>query len=162
MTDLKVKMQTLFDMQILTHHNFRMVVDLSCVTVIRECKRWQPNGEHTNYPEGDTVLSDLNKSVRWALHGFINALQSHVEMIYSYQKALIDSRKSKIWMLFPEYDEAVLIVDALEIYQEWKEDIVKREKEIHGKNWGDASGFNNAIWNDNNKEFMNIYNKKEK
>lgn len=155
--ETNVKMQTFLDKVVLIHDNFRMVVDLSCVTVIQECKKWEPNGEQTNYPGGESVLSDLNRRVRWSLHGFINALQAHVEIIYAYQQAVIDSQKHGTWMLYPEYDEAVLIVDALEIYQKWKENIIKREKEVHGKEWGDAMGFNKAEWNENNKEFMGLY-----
>jgi len=157
MNDKGCKIDICFDKPIMYHNNFRMVIDLSCVVVIDECNRWQPDDEKNNYPEGASMLAELNRNVNWAQHGFINVLQSHVEMIYAYQEAVIKTKETKQWMICPEYNDALLIIKALEVYQVWKDKIVNCGYEIHGKGWGDAMGFNNAKWNENNEKFLKLY-----
>lgn len=159
--DIGAQMQRCFEKEVLTHNNFRMVALLSASLVIKECESWQPNGDHTNYPSNGTVLAHLNRNVTWSLHGFINALQSHVQIIYAYQVAAIKSQKHHTFMICPDIDEAILLAKSLNVYQDWKTGIINREKAIHGPEWGDATGFTQSKWNENNKEFLDLYKKKE-
>lgn len=151
---MNTKIERCFDAYILKHDNFKMLALLSASMIIRECEKFQPDGELSNYPENkDTALGILNQHVNWATHGFINALQSHVELVYAYQAAVLN----KEFLIGPDFKDAILITKSLEIYQKWKDDIVKREKAIHGQEWGDAGGFNSAKWNKNNEKFLMLY-----
>ena len=151
---MSAKIERCFDTYLLKHDNFKMLVLLSASMVIKECEKFQPNGELSNYPEGrDTALNILNENVNWASHGFINALQSHVELVYAYQEAVIGQEL----LICPDFDEAILITKCLEIYQNWKDAIVEREKAMHGEQWGDAGGFNKAKWDKNNEKFLMLY-----
>ena len=151
---MSAKIERCFDIYLLQHNNFKMLALLSASMIIKECEKFQPDGELNNYPEcRDTALGILHEHISWAPHGFVNALQSHVELVYAYQEAVIDQKL----LIGPDFDEAVLIAKCLEIYQTWKDVLVGREKIVHGEHWGDASGFNNAKWNKNNEKFLGLY-----
>lgn len=148
------KIERYFNLYSMTHDKFKMLALLSAAMIIRECEKFQPNGELSNYPEDrDTALGILYEYVNWASHGFINALQSHVELVFAYQEAVIDKK----FFAGPDFKDALLINKSLEIYQKWKDDIVKRENVVYGEKWGDASGFNTAKWNKNNEKFLMLY-----
>lgn len=137
--------------QILVHANLHMMTLVSASLIIDECSKWQPNGEHSNDPT-EGILNVLRSHVNWANHGFINALQSHVDIVYAYQKAAMDGKA-----FTADKNEAILICKALDTYQEWKEQIVKKEKKIYGAYWGDATGFTKAKWNENNEKFLALW-----
>ncbi len=152
--NINTKIERCFDNYLLKHNNFKMLVLLSASMVIKECEKFIPDGELSNFPEGkDTALCFLNEHVNWAQHGFINALQSHVELIYAYQESVINQELQ----IGPDLDEAMLITRCLRIYQKWKDDIVRREKAVHGEQWGDGGGFNNVKWDENNEKFLMLY-----
>jgi hypothetical protein len=60
----------------------------------------------------------------------------------------------------PDINEAILIAKSLNVYQDWKTAICKREEEVYGKGWGSATGFYTSVWNKYNKEFLDLYKEK--
>lgn len=146
------KVETLFGREVLAHDSLRMVALTSASMVIRECKAWS-NHKILYSPPKDTILGDLNNAVNWAKHGFVNALQSHVQIIYAYVEHIVDNPNNN----YLDFTEAVLLTKALSTYQKWKEEKIKRDKEINGETWGDMIGYNKAVWNDRNKELLAAY-----
>lgn len=149
--EIDTTVETLFGMEILAHDSLRMVTLTSASMIIQECKAWSDHKNSCAPPRG-TVLGDLNDTVNWAEHGFVNALQSHVEIIYAYVEYLVDNPDNN----FFDLSEATLLTEALSTYQEWKEEKIKRDKEkIDG--WENTTEFNKAVWDDNNKELLAMY-----
>lgn len=149
----ETKIETLFGREILNHNSLRMVTLTSASMVIQECKAWSDHRVSYSPPRG-TVLGDLNDTLNWAKHGFVNALQSHVEIIYAYVKYLVDNPDNN----FLDYSEALLLAKALSTYQRWKEEKIMRDKEKI-EEWGNTTEFNKAIWNDCNEELLAMYKK---
>lgn len=142
------KVQTIFGREVLAHDSLRMVTLTSAAMVIRECKAW--SGHKILYsPPKDTVLGDLEESVNWANHGFVNALQSHVEIIYAYVKYLVDDSNKN----FIVRAEALVLLKALSTYQKWKEDRINRDEE----EMGHLTGFGKAVWNDLDEKLLAQY-----
>jgi hypothetical protein len=140
----------------------KMLVLSSAAHIIHECGHWMPdpadNGKAGAPP--DAATSVLAESTNWAQHGYVNALQTHVALVYEFQYGVM-----KGWLrnTFIGRDEADLIVNALVIYQTWKTRYVARDKKVpgHGPNWGDATPFTQADWSDNNEEFLAYWKSKE-
>ena len=92
--------------------------------------------------------------MEWSQNGFISALQSHVNIVYAAVKYNLEIPRSELWFV---YHEAVFITEALETYQGWKERVIKRRRKVHGEDCGSATGFNCAVWNDNNAALLDLY-----
>ncbi|MCK4666915.1 hypothetical protein KAU33_09210 [Candidatus Dependentiae bacterium] len=147
------KVETLFGREVLAHDNLRMVALTSASMIIQECKTWSTHKIIYFPPPSGTVLGDLNDTVNWSEDGFINALQSHVQIIYAYVEHIVDNPNNN----YLDFTEAGLLTKALSMYQEWKEEKIKRDKEINGEIWGDMIGYSKAVWNDRNKELLAAY-----
>lgn len=149
-----VRIEKIMDENVLIHDNLKMVALTSASMIIKECRAWRPNGGKTNYPTQGTVLGDLTLDSDWSQNGFISALQSHVNIVYAVVKYNLEVPTSDLWLV---YHEAIILTEALETYQKWKENIIKRRKKVHGEDWGISTGFNCATWNDNNEALLDLY-----
>ena len=122
------KVETLFGREILAHDSLRMVALTSASMIIQECRAWSDHKILYSPPRG-TVLGDLNDSVNWAEHGLINALQSHVQIIYAFVEYIVDNPDSN----YLDFSEAALLAKALSAYQKWKEEKIKKDKKINAE-----------------------------
>lgn len=152
--ETNIKIEKIMDKDVLIHDNLKMVAITSASMIIKECRAWRPNGERTNYPKEGTILGDLTPNSNWSQKGFISALQSHVHIVYAFVKYNLEIPQSDLW---PAYHEAVFLTKALETYQKWKENVIRKGQKVHGKDWGSATGFNCAVWNDNNAALLDLY-----
>ena len=150
--EMYTKVETLFGREVLAHDNLRLVTLASASMVIRECKAWNDH-KVSRYPPTGTVLGDLNDTLNWAEHGFVNTLQSHVEIIYAFVEHIVNNPNSN----FLDYSEAALLTKALSTYQIWKDDKIEKEKKYNGEMDGDLTEFGKAVWNNHNKELLAAY-----
>lgn len=60
------------------------------------------------------------------------------------------------WLLF---DEAKLLVKALDTFQMWKESYIKQERQKKGMDWGTATAFCKEVWNIDSEELLDSYSK---
>jgi len=49
-----------------------------------------------------------------------------------------------------------LVIEALALFQEWKTERIRRDKEKHGANWGDATGWNMTNWMEHNDALVKV------
>lgn len=160
---MDTKIENVLNYNALFHRNFRQVAVLSASLVIHECNRWSPNGDMDNLPENsESVLRKIleHNNIHWDVHSCINALQSHIEIIYAYVEAILDFKNHNLYIERPNINEAILISKSLNIYQDWKTVICENEEVVNGKGWGSATGFYKAVWNRYNKEFLDLYKEK--
>ncbi len=160
---MDTKITSILDNNALFHRNFRQVAVLSAALVLHECDRWNPNGNMDNLPQNsESILRKTSEhsAVHWDTHQCINAIQSHVEIIHAYVEAILLYKKQNMYINTPDINEAILIAKSLNVYQDWKTAICKREEEVQGKGWGQATGFYRAVWNKYNKEFLDLYKEK--
>jgi hypothetical protein len=151
--NINTKVESMSGEIFLRTRNLRMMALTSAAMIIRECKEWLPDGNGETYPiKKSTVLGILHGNVNWSPHGFINALQSHVELVYAFVESAIDGR-----LIIISYEEALLLTSALKIFQKWKTEIIKKEQNIYGKEWGTLSGFNQAQWDKNNVDLLAMF-----
>ena len=146
--------EKVFGKNVLVHNNLKMLAMSSASMIVTECRAWRPNPEKTNYPNLGTVLGDLTHHTNWSQNGFIAALQSHVNVVYAVVKYNLEIPTSDLWL---EYHEALFLTDALETYQKWKETVIRKRKEMYGEDHGSATGFNCAVWDDNNEALLDLY-----
>lgn len=158
MTDTAIKMTSLgseaiMKMDVVT---LKMLVLSSAAHILHECKNWVPD------PEGcaetgaglDVSTWELAKNTNWAQHGYINALQTHVQLVYEFQYSLMKGWLRGVYG--SGEDEITLIIKALAAYQDWKTAYIERDERVsgHGPNWGKGTEFNRADWTDNNAGFL--------
>jgi hypothetical protein len=92
----------------------------------------------------------LEEHVQWVNVAHVTALQTQVQYVYEYVKILL---RLKEFTFHCGRSEAELIKKALSKYQQFKTEIIKEAKiKNASKHWGDATGFNKAIWDDLNDE----------
>ena len=152
--EINVKIEKIMDENALIHDDLKTVAFVSASMIIKECRGWKPDGEKTNYPNRGTILGDLISITNWSQHGFINALQSHVSIVYAVVKYNLEIPTSNLWLV---YHEAVFLTEALETYQRWKENVIKGHQKLYGEHWGNATGFKSTVWNDNNEALLDLY-----
>ncbi|MCK4666914.1 hypothetical protein KAU33_09205 [Candidatus Dependentiae bacterium] len=152
--ETNVKIEKIMDKNVLIHDNLKMLALTSASMIIKECKAWRPNGEKSVYPKKGTILGDLNLLMDWSQNGFISALQSHVDIVYAVIKYNLEIPQSDLWFV---YHEAVFITEALETYQRWKESVIRKSQKMYGEDWGSATEFNCAVWNDKNADLLDLY-----
>jgi hypothetical protein len=136
----------------------KMLVLASAASAIDSMSQWNPdaNGNPTPTRGSSGILA---QSVNWASHGFSNAIQEQVALVYGFQKAVIE-RKQVVYMM--DVKEAHLIARCLEEYQAWKEEHIRKVKIYQNcPYFGDATGFNRAKWNENNETFLALWNNVE-
>lgn len=153
--ETNVKIEKFMDNNMLIHDNIKMLALTSASMIINECRTWRPNGKKTNYPEEGTVLGNLNSTMDWSQNGFISALESHVNVVYAVVKYNLEEiPTSDLWFV---YHEVLLLTKALETYQKWKENVIKRRQKVYGIDHGTSTEFYCAVWNDNNTALLDLY-----
>ncbi len=90
--------------------------------------------------------------VNWASHGYTNALQAQVRLIYDVAKRNVESPQEP--PINFEQGERELITKALSRYQSYKFELIQKEKEIYGEHWGDANEFDKKDWTVYNDRFL--------
>lgn len=152
--EAETKIEKIMGKNILIHNNLKMLALTSASLIVRECKAWKPDGEKANYPNQGTVLGDLITCTSWSQNGFVSALQSHVALVYAVVKYNLEIPRNDLWF---HYHEVIVLTDALETYQKWKENVIRKRKKFHGDEHGTSTGFNCAVWDDNNEALLELY-----
>lgn len=152
--EAETKIEKILDKNVLIHNDLIMLALTSASMIFSECKAWKPNPEKTNYPRIGTVLGDLTPHTNWSQNGFIAALQAHVNVVYAVVKYNLEIPTSDLWV---EYHEATLLTEALETYQKWKEEVIRKRQKLYGETYGISTEFNCAVWNDNNEALLDLY-----
>lgn len=88
------------------------------------------------------AIKILEDHTQWADHGYLNALQYMVSTL----EALVIAATPSVWVRSIGDSELRLIRSALTAYQMFKTNLIQKEKEIHGSNWGDATEFSRKNW----------------
>jgi len=92
----------------------------------------------------------LKAACNWADHGFTNALQYQVSLLYESVKLF--NSGTGIQKFTDKQEE--LICKALKVYQDYKTDLINQQKkEMNCAHFGDSTGFNKMDWTDVCKEF---------
>jgi hypothetical protein len=86
----------------------------------------------------------LKEFTNWADHGYTNALQYSVEFLYT----MLSEIPNNMIKFNCSDNEVKLFKKALSLYQIYKTNLIKKEKEEMGKNWGVATEFNQKDWTD--------------
>lgn len=85
----------------------------------------------------------------FSCYGFVNFLQAQVDLLYTLTEVHIKTRTHELCLFSKE--EALLIADALQAYQEWKTALGEYEKS-EGQNITDA--FYQKNWTDLNEKLI--------
>lgn len=85
----------------------------------------------------------LTKYVNWAPHGYVNAVQSQVALLYGIVELYVKNKKGIPIHL--DADRRRLIADALSAYQEHKTKIMEEERKEHGESWRSSTVFYKKI-----------------
>jgi hypothetical protein len=123
----------------------------TAANIILACKTYPHDGSR---PAESPIGSELVQRFNWADHGFINALQIQVSVIYDVVKRMVINGE---WPLPIRIESAKIFTEALQEYQNLKNAICEKEKEEHGKHWGNATGFFQADWSDQNEKFLELF-----
>ena len=151
----ETKIERFMDKDVLIHRNLKMVALVSASMIIIECDNWKPiNIENDYIPDIDTVLGNLIPFTCWSRSGYINALEAHVQIVYAIVKHNIDCICENTCL---DIREALILTNALDKYQGWKESVVKRGQEQSGEDWGTATDFNKMVWNKHNDALIELF-----
>jgi len=136
--------------------DFMTVVCLIATQVLR-----LSNELPTGYHERDRSYNELRDIVAgyesWSEHGYENMLVASVALLYDFVEAVLNEDIEVPGMLRSYPGLRHLIVDALSAYQEHKEARIAADKEVHGDNFGDASGYYQAQWDELNQQFLDSF-----
>lgn len=127
----------------------------TAANIIDACRSYPSDG---SAPEDSCIGSILTSRFNWAHHGFTNALQTQVALLYAYVEAILELEKNPpVLKVSIEEMEAELFVQALEKYQGFKTGICKHEQEKHGEHWGTATEFFKKDWTDLNEKLLALF-----
>ena len=120
------------------------------------CLDVSPPKEYDNPIAGPgKVIADR---VRWASHGYVNALQEQVAFLYGFVEWCVRENGIPIGPAFVgDRGEINLILEALERWQVAKTAVVKQQQAAHGANFGSATGFVQMDWTDQNEKFRALF-----
>ena len=154
----KLMIESLIDESGLGYNNVRILALASASMVIQECVCWEIDIKDVPYPPRETVLGGLNSEFIWPRFTLILALESHVEIVYGFVKFTVDNFNNKA---FPDCSwidekEANLLMTALEVYQKWKDMIIRNRKVIDGEMWGRPAGTDKVVWDENNEALLKL------
>ena len=136
--------------------DFMMIVCLVAAQVLRLSNEL-PTGYHErnrSYNELRDIVADYES---WSEHGYENMLVASVALLYDFVEAILNEDIKVPDMLRCNPGLRHLIVDALSAFQEHKEARIAADKEVHGDNFGDASGYNQAQWDALNQQFLDFF-----
>jgi len=115
-------------------------------TVLLTCEQREPSSvtiPNKDDAEGyDPIAQIMSRYVHWASHGYTNALQYTVELLYAYAQELINTRPLGIER------RRRMIADALSAYQAWKTALVASD----GR--GSMTPFGLKDWADLNEQLV--------
>ncbi len=122
---------------------------LSAVALSEEAENERLKGNRED-EFSDIAELFLEHYPKWGPRGLINALQSQASLVYSVVSEYINNE------FFPafEKEDAILFTRALTEYQAFKEIICDEERRAKGENWGSATGFFKAKWDELNEKVM--------
>lgn len=142
----------------ISYDTVRLLALASASMIIQECENWKVDVNGVHYPTDETALGKLNSNFIWPIHDFILALESHVEIVYGFVEYSLYNFNGNCYSdyYWIEEEGAAFLTDALEIYQEWKDDIIENGKVLGGEMWGIPAGSDKAMWNEHNKELLNL------
>ena len=155
--------ENLIDESGIGYNNVRMLTLASASMVIQECACWEIDIKDMPYPPRETVLGGLNSEFIWPRFTLILALESHVEIVYGFVKFTVDNFNNET---FPDCSwidekEAILLMTALEVYQKWKDMIIRKRKVFDGEMWGRPAGTDKLVWNENNEALLKLCKERE-
>ena len=158
----KIIAELLFEDNESNYTSMRLLALASASMIIQECENWERNFKDNYHPCGDTVLGRLNLNFIWPRHNLIIALESHVEIVYGFVKYSLENFNGERYSEYYWIDEegAIFLTNALEVYQEWKNGIIKRGAIKDGETWGRPAGSDTAMWDVYNKELLRLCKKK--
>ena len=159
----KLMIENLIDESGFDYNNVRILALTSASMIIQECVSWEIDIKDMPYPPRETVLGGLNSEFIWPRFTLIIALESHVEIVYGFVKFTVDNFKSENFADCSRIDEkeANLLMTALEVYQKWKDMIIRKRKVIDGEMWGRPAGSDIAMWNENNEALIKLCNERD-
>lgn len=156
----------------LAYNRMRMISLLSATMLITECKKWKfPEEEdcankvyakkrrdfrtEPTYPNEDSVLGYLNSKCSVPISRLIITLGTHADIVHTFVKhSVLFFNDDLYWV---EKKEAILLTEALSVFQEWKQNaIIKRKVSYLSYKEGTGRGDYDAlrIWNDYNKRLL--------
>ena len=151
----ETKIERFMDKDVLIHRNLKLVALVSASMIIRECDNWEPKNIKNDYvPKDDSVLGNLIPYTCWSRSGYINALEAHVQIVYAVVKRNIEDFREETCL---DIRETLILTNALDKYQEWKENVVKKGQEEYGEDWGTATDFNKMVWNKHNDTLIELF-----
>lgn len=126
-----------------------MLAIQTAACILQACKEY-PTGEN-DYPSTG-VGGILVERMTWAPHGFVNGLQSQVELLYQIVRAKVEMPGYSL--LLSGAAKRKIVADALSAYQEWKTRVVEDDYRVHGPTAGKETEFNKKDWTDLNEKFL--------
>lgn len=121
------------------YSTMKMLVMANAANVIQSC-RHDIAADEDAFPNAG-ALAVLKRHVNWAQHGYVNALQAQVSLVFEFAKAIIAKR-----VIGVERSEIQMIVTCFESYRSWKTALVQDGYKKNGPGWGDGTEFNKFDW----------------
>ncbi|MDD5014506.1 MAG: hypothetical protein PHW73_05325 [Atribacterota bacterium] len=133
---------------------------VQCAAVVLECcNNYSYNSDGGIVPQNVPIGRFLKQYLNYTENGYINALQSHVALIYSVVKKIVELEGNIDIVIILEKGEIALLTSALEAYQKYKTEICQAEQKERGKHWSAKTGFFKADWTDQNSKFLALFNR---
>lgn len=131
----------------------------SAACVLECCEHYSFGPEGAVIPQDAPIGRILRKYTRMAENGYVNAVQSQVQLLYAIVKEIVASEGKTHIILILEQGDINLITNALDAYQKYKTAICKAEQETHGEHWGTAMDFFKVDWTDQSSKFLALFQK---
>jgi hypothetical protein len=131
-------------------------VSITAANIIDQVSHMPNNkGEGTRPRSGSGKL--LSDKVNWADHGYLNALQSQVEFLYSWVgEAIRDYMSAGLYLM--TRGQVELIAEALSSYQVYKTKVIEWQKTEDGELVGANTQFVKMDWTDQNNKLLSLMN----
>lgn len=158
----KIMIEDLMSDEESNYTTMRLLALASASMIINECEKWELDINDMDRPPNRTILGRLDSNFIWPRHTLILALESHVEIVYGFVKYSLDNfngeRYSEYYWI--EEEGAAFLTKALDIYQNWKDNVIGNGNVIDGETWGRPAGSHTEVWNKNNKELLDLCKKR--
>lgn len=135
--------------------DLQKLIEQTAACVLQACQEMPISQEEKPSIGAGGILAER---MRWAHHGFVNALQSQVSLLYSCVEAALRSNMSARGILFRSEEFRQLVADALATYQDWKTRHCQQIEDEHGQGFGSQTEFYRKDWSDLNEQLLSMYN----
>jgi hypothetical protein len=104
------------------------------------------------YMQNKSIPFEEDRSLNYAPHGYFNLVLSKVHFIYHFSKMVFEQKTNMDFYINGHCMK--MLCKALNIFTTWKHLHRRAEVNIHGENWGSATGFVNWVPNEFSKELL--------